>query len=113
MIRRIGRTYTRLVALLSMLIGFLLLSNLLNPSGWEPEILAWIVASGVAALSGGVLALLWMDGPPRFKSRKVGILGWLAMLGGAVGPYLFAPFVAGAVMLTAPVLWSHSPVTSK
>lgn len=80
------RTFARLVGLVVLLYGAWMFSiNLLEAvtgsNTYDPRWMLFVVlAFGIAGAIGGTLFLLSLDGPPRFRTRRHRLIGWVGML---------------------------------
>jgi hypothetical protein len=102
--RRLTHTFYRLIGLSSTMFGtWVLMVNLVEVSyaGW---ILAWILSAGFLGAIGGVLFLLSFDGPARFRSGQMRLLGWTGMLFSAFLPWSFQFVMLPFVLLVLPAL---------
>jgi hypothetical protein len=86
------RTFARLTGLVVLLYGAWMFSvNLLEgvtgSNGYDPRWMLFLVLGfGLAGAIGGILFLLSLDGPPRFRTRSYRLIGWVGMLICAVLP---------------------------
>lgn len=73
--------YARFVAVSILLVGIRLLAVNLGENKFD-DTLAWIyvIAAGLTGVSGGVLYLMSLDGPIRYRTRTFRGLGWVLML---------------------------------
>jgi hypothetical protein len=105
----VGRMFARLVGLSFALVGaWLLLVNLLELS-YSGGTLVWILVSGAAGLSGGILYLVSFDGPVRFRTPRVRFAGWLGMFGLALLPSSLSLILVPMVLLAIPSLGLVKP----
>ena len=112
-----GRMLVRFVGLIFVLYGLLLFAGTVvdlvqgdvdaDTPLWA---VTWFLASGLAALVGGVIFILSFDGPPRWRTRLrrgggVGLMLASSLLPSTVGSIVFV-----FALLTIPSMWV--PVSS-
>jgi hypothetical protein len=73
---------------------------------WEPWALVWILASGLVGAVGGVLYLMSIDGPRRFRTRAFRIGGWAAMLAAVMLPTNLTFMLVPLVLVLLPSLFT-------
>ena len=119
LLRWMGRTFVRFVAVSVTILGAWMFVLNLGASGWVPVTYVWILASGAAGAVGGVLFLLSIDGPPRFRTKRTRILGWGLMLASVLLPTSLTFMLVPLVLLLIPTLFKvpsedvgEEPVTS-
>lgn len=119
LIRWMGRTFVRFVAVSVAILGAWMFILNVGARGWEPLSYVWILASGVAGAVGGVLYLLSLDGPPRYRTKRYRIGGWALMLASVLLPTSLTFMLVPLVLLMIPTLFnvegddtSEEPVTS-
>lgn len=104
-----ARMYARFVAISVAILGaWIFVINLFELDG-EFWILAWVLLSGLAGAAGGVLYLLSMDGPERFRTRSRRFIGWLAMLVSVMLPTSLTLMLVPLVLLLIPSLFVMRP----
>ena len=104
-LRRLGMLLARFVALVVVLLGaWIFLINLGERGYDEPWILAWVLFSGLAGAVGGVLYLLSIDGPERFRTRSWRLWGWGGMMASALLPHSFSFIIIPLVLALLPSL---------
>lgn len=100
-----GRIFARFVAgSVALLSGWMFFVNLAGIQGWNPWVLVWILASGLAGAVGGALYLLSLDGPARFRTKRWRIGGWLAMLAAVLLPTNLTMMLVPLVLALIPSL---------
>ena len=105
MLGRLGWSLARFVGLVFVLLGgWVFLINVVELS-YSGGILIWIVLSGLFGAVGGVAYLLSIDGPERFRSRKVRSLGWFGMAALAILPTSVSLILIPMLVLTLPTLF--------
>lgn len=102
--RRLAVTYARVVGLtVVVLSAWMVAVNVVQHGFGEntydpPSMFYVVIGFGLVGLVGGVAFLLSWDGPDRFRSRTLRIVGWLGMLFMAMLPwsftFIFLPLVA-------------------
>ena len=118
MVRRFAATYARLVGLMVALLGAWLVSvnvieHVLGENTYEPaSFLYLVIGLGLTGLVGGVAFLLSWDGPERFRSRAVRVMGWLGMVFMSLLPWTFSFVLFPLVALAGLTLFVPSDVTS-
>lgn len=104
-----ARMYARFVAISVAILGaWIFVINLFELDG-EFWILSWVLLSGLAGAAGGVLYLLSMDGPERFRTRSRRFIGWLAMLVSVMLPTSLTLMLVPLVLLLIPSLFAMRP----
>lgn len=103
--RRIGLSFARLVGLAVMILGALIFIVNIGDRGWDSWILVWILASGLLGAMSGLAFLFSFDGPDRFKSRSVRVLGWLGMLVSVSLPTSLTFILVPMVLLALPTVF--------
>lgn len=108
LLRWMGWTFARFVAVsVAILSGWMFVVNLpLEDRGWEPWALIWILVSGLAGAVGGVLYLLSIDGPHRFRTRAYRVSGWVAMLAAVLLPTSLTIMLVPLVLVLIPSLFA-------
>lgn len=111
LLRWMGWTFARFVAVsVAILSGWMFVVNLpFQDRGWEPWALVWILASGLAGAVGGILYLLSIDGPRRFRTRAYRAWGWVAMLAAVILPTTLTIMLVPLVLVLAPSLFTVPP----
>lgn len=104
MLRRLGQTLARLVGLAFAILGAWVFAINLGELAYSGWVLFWVLTSGLAGAVGGLVFLLSFDGPPRFHSARVRLLGWVGMLFFAVLPSSLSWPLLAMVLLTIPTL---------
>lgn len=108
MLGRIGWSLARVVGLcFALLGGWVLFGNAvvsIAGSRYGEWVLAWVLLSGLAGVSGGVLYLLSIDGPTGLRTRRIRLVGWLLMLGLALLPSSLTQVLISLVLLAIPTL---------
>lgn len=119
LLRWMGRTFVRFVAVSVAILGAWMFILNVGDGSWAPLSYVWILASGAAGAVGGVLYLLSLDGPPRFRTKRNRILGWGLMLASVLLPTSLTFMLVPLVLLMIPTLFNVSrddngeePVTS-
>ena len=119
LLRWMGRTFVRFVAVSVAILGAWMFILNVGASGWDPLTHVWILASGAAGVTGGLLFLLSMDGPTRFRTKRKRILGWGLMLVSVLLPTSLTFMLVPLVLLLIPTLFKEpgegtggEPVTS-
>jgi hypothetical protein len=119
LLRWMGRTFVRFVAISVAILGVWMFILNLGASGWNPVTYVWILASGAAGAAGGVLFLLSIDGPLRFRTKRTRITGWVLMLASVLLPTSLTFMLVPLVLLLIPTLFKvpgedagEEPVTS-
>lgn len=103
-------TFAKFVAVLVALASaWLLVANLVAVS-YEPLVFAWIVASGVVGLAGGVAYLMSFDGPVVMRTRQVRFGAWLAMLLASLLPTSLRIVTVPLVLVVGPTLLQTPPM---
>jgi hypothetical protein len=105
LLRWMGRTFVRFVAVSVAILGVWMFILNLGASGWDPVTYVWILASGAAGAVGGVLFLLSIDGPPRFRTKRTRITGWGLMLASVLLPTSLTFMLVPLVLLLIPTLF--------
>ncbi len=110
-----GRMLVRFVGLIFILYGLLLFAETVidlfqgevdaNTPLWA---IAWFLASGLAALAGGVMFILSFDGPPRWRTRLrrgtgVGLMLASSLLPTTVGSAVFIFAILSIVSMWVPM----------
>ena len=104
MFRPLGRRFARLVGLAFTLFGIWIFTINMVLGSAPAAIRAWVLATGLAGAVGGVLFLLSLDGPDRFRPRSVRIASWSGMLVHALLPTSFSFFLLALAVLVTPAL---------
>jgi hypothetical protein len=108
MLGRLGWSLARLVGLAFVLAGgWLFLVNVVEVS-YSGGVLVWILLSGLVGATGGVLFLLSIDGPTRFRTRRTRLVGWVMMWALVALPSALILALAPMMLLTIPTL-THDP----
>lgn len=103
-LRRLGRTFARLVGLVFALLGmWVLVINLVELS-YTGATLAWVLTAGLLGGAGGVFYLLSFDGPDRFRTRGTRMAAWAGMLVLALLPSSLSFILLALVVLASPTL---------
>lgn len=110
LLRWMAWTFARFVAVsVTVLSGWMFVMNLpFEDRGWEPWVLVWILASGLVGTVGGLLYLLSIDGPQRFRARAYRVGGWLAMLVAVALPTNLTFMLVPLVLVLLPSLFGMS-----
>lgn len=98
-LRWIGLMFARLVALaVATVSGWMLFVNLADISyaGW---VLAWILVSGLVGSVAGVVFLLSLDGPARFRTTRIRLWSWAGMTAAVLIPTSLSLFLLPMVLL--------------
>jgi hypothetical protein len=85
--------------------GWLFLVNVAEVS-YSGGVLVWILLSGLVGATGGVLFLLSIDGPMRFRTRRTRLTGWVMMWALVVLPTALILVLAPMMVCTIPALTS-------
>lgn len=114
-----GRMLVRFVGLIFVLYGLLLfVGNLIDMAQGEVDApwwaIAWVLASGLVALAGGVTFILSIDGPPRWRSRirrgvGIGLMFASSLLPSTVGSVVFVLALLSIVTMWVPIDDGNSP----
>jgi len=107
--RHLAQPFYRLVGLAFTLLGIRILTvNLaeLSYSGW---ILVWILSAGFLGVVGGLPFLLSFDGPARFRTPRLRLVGWLGMLLLALLPWSFQYVMVLLIALAYPAARQPQP----
>jgi hypothetical protein len=117
--RRIAATYARLIGILTALFGaWLVLVNVvehgLGENTYEPpSVLYMVIGFGLVGLIGSVAFLLSWDGPDRFRSKGLRLVGWLGMVFMTLLPWSFTfimlPLVVSAGLTLLVPVEPHPP----
>jgi hypothetical protein len=106
LLRWMGRTFVRFVAVSVAILGdWMFILNIGDGGSWAPWAYVWILASGLAGAVGGVLYLLSLDGPPRFRTKQRRIIGWGLMLASVLLPTSLTFMLVPLVLLMIPTLF--------
>lgn len=104
--RSIGWMFARLIALaVAVVSGWMFVINVAEMD-YDGLILIWILVSGVAGVAGGVLYLLSIDGPVRYRTRRTRFLGWAAMLAAMLLPSSLSFFLLPILAVLIPSLFT-------
>lgn len=114
-----GRMLVRFVGLIFLLYGLLLfVGSLIDMAQGEVDApwwaIAWVLASGLVALVGGVTFILSFDGPPRWRSRLrrgvgVGLMLASSLLPSTVGSVVFVFAILSIVTMWVPIEGGDTP----
>lgn len=84
-----AQPFYRLAGLAFIVLGIRLLIVNLTDVSYSGLILVWILGAGFLGVVGGLLFLLGLDGPTRFRTQRLRLVGWLGMLALALLPWSF------------------------
>ena len=120
LLNRVWKTFARFVGLIMVIMGGWLIAVNVNDlfsdaPGFSGLVLAWILGSGVAAAVGGVLFLLSLDKPHRFRTRRTRPRAIVLMIAGSALPSSLTPVVLPLSLLmltTLKGLPQEEPATS-
>lgn len=116
-----GRVFARFVAVsVTLISAWTFVINIAQPANWAPWVFVWIIASGIIGVVGGVVYLLSLDGPIRFRKRLFRQGGWLMMLLAVALPTSLTFMLVPMVLVLIPTLFTvdrgdqaqEEPVTS-
>ena len=121
--RRIAAIYARLIGLLVVVLSAWMVSvnvvqHVFGENTYDPPAMLYVVLGfGLVGMVGGTVFLLSWDGPQRFRSPALRVVGWLGMMFMAFLPwsftFLFFPLVALAgLTLLVPIERQAPPVRS-
>lgn len=121
--RRIAAIYARLIGLLVVVLSAWMVSvnvvqHVFGENTYDPPAMLYVVLGfGLVGMVGGTVFLLSWDGPQRFRSPALRVVGWLGMMFMAFLPwsftFLFFPLVALAgLTLLVPIDSPARPVRS-
>ncbi|MGH3650798.1 MAG: hypothetical protein ACRDU9_08830 [Acidimicrobiia bacterium] len=105
LLRWMGWMFARFVAVsVGILHAWMFVINLVELSyeGWT---LAWIIFSGLVGAVGGVAYLLTLDGPARFRTRRLRVWGWVGMLAAVMLPTSLTLMLVPLVLALVPTLF--------
>lgn len=102
LIRWMGRWFARFVAVSVVLVNVQMFALNLADRGWDPLVHIWIVAAALSGISGGVLYLMAIDGPVRFRTRAFRVWGWALMLFAVALPTSLTLLLAPMVLILLP-----------
>lgn len=105
MFRRLGPILARFVGLVMTILGTWIFVINLAEDSYSGGTRIWILTSAVLGVMGGVVYLLSFDGPDRFRTHWVRLLGWTGILVLAFLPWSFTFVVFPMVLLTIPTLF--------
>ena len=122
-VRPIAAIYARLIGLLVVVLSAWMVSvnvvqNVFGENTYDPPAMLYVVLGfGLVGMVGGTVFLLSWDGPQRFRSPALRVVGWLGMMFMAFLPwsftFLFFPLVALAgLTLLVPIERQAPPVRS-
>lgn len=94
--------FARFVALAVTILGAWMFAINLIELDFEGWVLSWILASGLAGVCGGVIYMLGIDGPRRFRTRARQMLGWWLMLASVLLPTSLSVFMVPLVVAVLP-----------
>lgn len=121
LLRWMGRVFARFVAVsVTLISAWTFVINIAQPANWAPWVFVWIIASGIIGVVGGVVYLLSLDGPIRFRKRLFRQGGWLMMLLAVALPTSLTFMLVPMVLVLIPTLFTvdrgdqaqEEPVTS-
>ena len=121
LLRWMGRVFARFVAVSVVLIsGWTFAVNIAQPEAWELWVYFWIIASGLVGTIGGLAYMLSLDGPARYRTRRLRWAGWTMMLLAVALPTSLTFMLVPLVLVLIPTLFSidrddqanEEPVTS-
>lgn len=121
--RRIAAIYARLIGLLVVVLSAWMVSvnvvqHVFGENTYDPPAMLYVVLGfGLVGMVGGTVFLLSWDGPQRFRSPALRVVGWLGMMFMAFLPwsftFLFFPLVAlASLTLLVPIERQAPPVRS-
>jgi hypothetical protein len=115
LLRWMGWMFARFVALSVAILGaWMFIANVADviansaDVSYEGWVLAWILFSGVAGATGGSVYLLSVDGPPRFRSKRLRTWGWAGMLAAALLPTSLTLMLVPLVLVIVPTLFKQT-----
>ena len=117
LVKWVARTFGRFVGLVLALYGFwMLLVNITGAIGMFGEtrydpwwILPIVLFTGAVAAIGGTLFLLSLDGPTRFRTKRIRSWAVILMLSGGLLPTSLTLFVIPLTLLVFPSLFVSFP----
>lgn len=121
LLRWMGRVFARFVAVsVALISGWTFVVNVAQPGSWETWAYLWITASGLLGTVGGVAFLLSLDGPARFRVKRLRLGGWVMMLLAVLLPTSLTFMLVPLVLVLIPTLFTvnrdnqakEEPVTS-
>ena len=108
LLRWMGWMFARFVAISVAIMGaWMFIANVADVS-YEGWVLVWILLSGVAGATGGSVYLLSVDGPPRFRSKRLRTWGWAGMLAAALLPTSLTLMLVPLVLVIVPTLFKQT-----
>ncbi len=116
MLRRIGLIFARFVGLAVALYGLWLMGVniwelLTGADYYSGLIVALILASGALSAAGGIVYLLSLDGPLRWRQRRVRMLGVMSMITGTLLPTSISFFLFPMTLLATATVIFHRSLT--
>lgn len=103
-----GWMFARFVAVsVVVLSAWMLLINLVDVE-YEGWVLVWILASGLVGAASGILYLLSVDGPVRFRTPRYRLWGWGGMLAAVLLPTSLTLMLVPMVLVLIPTLFKLS-----
>ena len=93
-VRQVAATYARLIGIIAALFGGWLVVNGVQHGLGEntydpPSVLNMVIGFGLVGLIGSIAFLLTWDGPDRFHTKGLRVVGWLGMVAGSLLPWSF------------------------
>jgi hypothetical protein len=91
-VRVIIRAVARVAGIAAVLLGLWVfgvnfVQSVLGENGYDPRWMVWVIlAWGLVGAAGGVVFLLSLEGPQRWRTQTRRLIGWLGMLVLAVLP---------------------------
>ena len=121
LLKWMGLTFARFVGLAVTILGGWMVLGQAAQGGPVGSVVILIVALGVIGVAGGLTYLFSFDGPARFRTRWVRVLGWLGMLASVLLPASLSVMLVPLVLLVSPTLFlspdpvpgGEEPVTSE
>jgi hypothetical protein len=103
-----GRVFARFVAVsVTILSAWTFVLNLGGSRGWDTWVLILVLASGLVGALGGVLYLLSLDGPERFRTRTCRTASWGGMLLAMLLPTSLSFMLVPLVIAIIPTLFIY------
>ena len=110
--------FARFVAVSVLILSAWMLLNHLVESGYSGWVYIWVMSSALAGAIGATLYLLTLDGPHRFRTRRIRLTGWVGMFVAVLLPtslwLMLVPIVLGLIpsLFLSPSQVEERPVTS-
>jgi hypothetical protein len=120
---RYARTVGRLAGIAAIMLGLWvfgvnLVQDAFADNGYDPRWMLWVILVwGIVGVAGGVVFLLSIDGPPRWRTINRRLLGWVGVLVVSAIPSLTILFMlplalASLVVVIRQVGLNHNPGAS-